>query len=242
MLIISALLIGEVLAVRQDRALAQAAEHSRVAEERRHFDDIGEGIKIAVRQGQTQFDATVKQQTDQFNATMGKAEQNLNQMTGGHAYPLVTVLPIPMKGTANKLRLALSVVGETPLFDVSVELRPLPLPKKLSATDFVTSGGETPIYSSPSISSNRVLLLPAIEPSMTQQSDYLISTIARNGSFTERLHLRNLGVIAKTKDGVYLPWEQSWEITRRLPSNKEMVIATQPWQKMEFVHGEVAAE
>lgn len=78
MLIISCLLVGEVSAIRKDRAendkkMVQLLEEERTArsEAKSNFEGIGNGINEQSRQSQTQFAQTIGQMSTQFNKTMG---------------------------------------------------------------------------------------------------------------------------------------------------------------------------
>jgi hypothetical protein len=230
----------EIRAINRDRDESEARQEKFIKEQRQHFNEIGEGITGVVQQSDTQFKATVRQQSQEFSQTMSKAQENLNHMTGGDSYPIVMVLPVPLKGTPNRLRLLLTVIGRNPLFDINVQLKNLPLPHTLNATEFVTTGGDTPIFSSASLSPHRVMLLSTVEPSVGGQSDYLLITVARNGTFMEKLHVRSIGDTSKTeKNGITLPWEQSWEITKQLPSTRQKPITSRSWTKTSAFEGSI---
>lgn len=231
----------EIRAINHDRQVSEGQREKVITEEREHFTDIGEGIKNSILQSQQQFAETTSQASTQFDVTMNRAQQTLNHMTGGSSYPSVNVIPIPMKGTANKLRLSLSVVGTNPLFDLIVSVYKLPIPKEINVTDFVTSGAdfrrEGQDFQIPSLSANRQMMLPdPIEPSIEGETDYDVVTIARNGTFSERLRVRGVGNVTMDKGNPVLPWEQSSEIAR-LNKDKRTLIRKTPWRKTVFYGG-----
>ncbi|MGA8438329.1 MAG: hypothetical protein WB762_10865 [Candidatus Sulfotelmatobacter sp.] len=232
--IMFSLLLLEIKSVYQDRNEHDKQQSEARARQAASFTEIADGINGAITLSQQQFHTTIQQQSEQFDATMSKAEENLNHVTGGNSYPVIEMIPVPMENTTNKLRLSLSITGKNPLYDVVVTMRKLPLPKTVSLTGFVTTGTQPdiiPEFSEPSVSSTQAHLLPVpIEPSMSGQSDYQLSTSARNGSFTEKLHVRYSGAIETNANGVTLPWEQSYEITRR-DGRKERIIFKRKWQK-----------
>jgi len=234
MIIIFVLLVIEVLAIKKERVLNQIAERNRVEEERSNFSNIGEGIKTTITQSQEQFKETTIQASSQFDATMTKAQENLNHMTGGSSYPRVDLVPIPMTGTINKMRLAFTVDGKNPLFDVDVTLQTSRQPSVMNATDFLTTGniqGHIHELSATSVSGNRAEVLPVpVEPSLTSQSEYQIVTIARNGTFVETLRVRHLAAMTPTDKGLWAEWEQSLEITRGTGKSQRLIKKV-PWHK-----------
>jgi len=177
------------------------------------FSDQRNGFASLITQSNIAFKKTTEQASAQFDATMNRAQENLNHMTGGNSYPIVEVIPVPMANTMNKMKLSLAIIGGNPLFDVYVTLRKLPMPKVLNATEFITNGTQADVITeltASSISPTMAPLLPVpVEPSLSGQSDYMIVTNARNGVFTETLHIRNLGNVVADKKGLILAWEQS---------------------------------
>ena len=241
MLIISALLVIEVLAIKKERMMNEVTQAIRVREERDHFTDIGDGLKAAIAQGQVQFAQTIEQ-----------AEQNLNHVTGGKTYPMVTPILIPVAHTTNTFRLTISAVGDSPLFDIDATLSKLPLPTGLvSATDYIS--GKTPdylttLFQAASLSPNRFqMVVPTITLSDSGTTDFLITTLARNGTFHEKLHIKATGNTATRSGGnLVLPWQWSCEVKRdKIGRDKrahEVIIAKLPWQTFVFVNGQVTQQ
>lgn len=215
-IVLFAFLFMELRAIDHKEHVDEVQRQIARTQEAINFNAIGTGITAAINQSQTQFQKTTSQASSQFDATMNKAGENLNHMTGGDSYPVITMLPIPLANTMNKMRVILTIAGKNPLFDVEVNMRTLPQPKVLSATEFITNGREPGVITqldAPSISPTRANMLPVpIEPSLSGQSDYRFTTVARNGTFTETLHVRNLGNVVVGKKGLELAWEQSYEI------------------------------
>jgi hypothetical protein len=185
-----------------------------------------------IQKNDESFKKTTEQASAQFRATMQKSQESLNNVTGGSSYPLVKMVPIPMSGTINTLRLSIVVMGRNPLFDVIVTLRKLPVPATLNATDLVTTGGDsTNELNVPSLTTAGDYSLPVpIEPSLSGESDYVITTIARNGLFAEKLSIRNVAPGVLIDKDNFSPWEQSWIITRGLGRSAK-VIAKKAWHK-----------
>lgn len=193
-----------------------------------------------IRKSDEAFKKTTEQASAQFDATMTRAQENLNHMTGGKTYPVISPVPIPVKNTTNTFRLAIHAVGDSPLFDVNVVLSKLPLPATASATDFVTDMAlpyMTTLYTSASLSPNRgELLVPTVTVSENGQSDFVITTMARNGVFHEMLHIRRVrGVSIPSGNNLLLPWEFSYKITRDEVRRDKRTYAVNvgkiPWQK-----------
>lgn len=218
MALLFAFLLMETKAIDLDRVKYTQDQQKTRAEEIANFSKIGEGIQDSIKQGANQFDMT-----------MSRARDNFNQMTGGDSYPMVNVVFIPLT-TANSFKLALSVVGTNPLFDVAVIENQLPLPKITNLAEKFEKGS-VPAFSAASLSPHRVELLPAITLSPEGQSNVAITTIARNGTFIEYLHVKTSGNLEKKKNGLVLPWEQSFEIFRQGNNGKLTLVKKEGWEK-----------
>jgi hypothetical protein len=222
------------------------------------FEAIADGLKKAIETGteaislsQEQFKETTSQASAQFDATMNRAQENLNHMTGGDTYPLIDPIFIPVENTQNTFRLNISAMGSSPLFDINVSLSKLPLPTTpISATDFVSGKGLphiTTLFVAASLSPNRAELLPSVTVSDSGQSDFLITTLARNGVFHERLHIRKVrDTFTREGKDLVLPWEWSCEITRDKAGRDKRTyparVTTIPWQKNIFANGQVTQQ
>jgi hypothetical protein len=224
----------ELKSIYQDRNAHDKEQAAARAEELRSFKEIANGI-----------DTSIENSHKQFDATMTKAQENLNHMTGGNTYPMIGLIPIPIGNKPDTFRLALQAVGDSPLFDVSVSISKLPLPTVVSATDFVSTGKTVydTVFTAPSLSPNRAEMLPPVTISLGSQSDFLITTIARNGVFHERLHVRKSGDIESYKGGLILPWEWAYEITRQKLGRDRRIhdvsVAKLKWQRPLLAHGQV---
>ena len=232
MLIISSLLIVEVLAIRKERQFNEVAERGRVEEQRQQFSAIGDGIKNTIEQSQKQFIETMSR----ADKEIGLSQANLDHLTGGKTYLLVTPIPVPIDGL-NKLKLLMSIVGKNPLYDLNMRLTKLPIPATQSLTNFVKDP-PSPVYMAASASSTMGLILPTtIEPAMEGVSDYLISTAARNGDSEEYLHIRRNGIATKHGNDVILAWEFSFELYRNGKLLKKV-----PFSKTTFLNGTIVQQ
>jgi hypothetical protein len=180
--------------------------------------DQRDSFSSLVTKSDTAFKETTRRASAQFNAAMKKAQQNLDHMTGGNSFPNIEMVPVPIGGSINTFRLVLTISGKNPIFDVNISIRQLPLPQTESASAFLTTGtlpGVSLLFSGASISPGAALPLQgSITPSLEKTSDYQIITIARNGTFTEELHIRRQGEVHPNDHGIVLPWEQSYDIKR----------------------------
>jgi hypothetical protein len=183
------------------------------------------------------FKETTEQASAQFSATMAKAQQNLNNMTGGSTYPLVVPNFLQPSNVQNTFGLMLSAQGKNPLFDVAMyPIRQLPLPKVDSAAELLAHS--TMLFGAASLSSNRAIMLPTtIAPSVDSESNYQIASVARNGMFFEILHVRKNGEWVKQGNGLVGPWEYSYEITRNGKKFK-----SKPWAKTFFSRAHVITQ
>jgi len=211
-----------------------------LTDQRNRFADL-------IKKSDEAFKKTTEQASAQFDATMTEAQENLNHMTGGKTYPAISPVLIPVKNTTNTFRLVIRAVGSSPLFDVNVDLSKLPLPTTASATDFVTDMAlpyTTTLYTSASLNPNRgELLVPTVTVSENGETDFVITTMARNGVFHEMLHIRRVRDVAipSGKD-LLLPWEYSYEITRDVRRDRRtdgVSVTKIPWQKCLFFSGQI---
>jgi hypothetical protein len=102
----------EIRAIKNDKdardtaqALREKAQQSALQEERQNFAGIGSGIRDAIRQSQQQFDQTLSDNREKFEATMGRTQKILKStentadtashaveaLTGGKSYPLAGI-------------------------------------------------------------------------------------------------------------------------------------------------------
>jgi hypothetical protein len=206
--------------------------------------DQRNGFSELIKKSEADFKKATELASAQFDATMTKAQENLNQMTGGNTYPIVVLLPIPLDSPPNTFRLILNLHGNNPMFDVTVQVQKLPLPSGISATDFVSGkSADNTVLTAASLTSNRNLMLPPVTISPDGQTDFVITTIARNGEFHEKLHVRKSGDSTSKGNVLVLPWECSYEITRdkigRKSTKHQVPVTSTKWTKTNFPGGQV---
>ncbi len=79
MLIISALLVIEVAAIKKERFFNEQTEKLRTEEERQHFAAIGTGIEQTIGQGQQQFNATLTTEKNNLARTLGGLKETVKR-------------------------------------------------------------------------------------------------------------------------------------------------------------------
>jgi hypothetical protein len=128
MLIISVLVVIEVTAIKKERFFNEQAEKLRAEEERQYFTTIGKGIQTNIEQSQGQFEKTIGQGQQQFNATLTTEKNNLartlkglketvNAATGGDGFCYAILVP-PDAGNANAVSTVIPQ-GKYPLTNVN---------------------------------------------------------------------------------------------------------------------------
>jgi len=212
--------------------------------------DQKNSFSTLVTQSNEAFKQTTEQASDQFDATMKRAQDNLNHMTGGDTYPLVVPILVPLGNAPNTFRLVIQAVGDSPLFDVDASLMKLPFPATRSYTDYLSGkdSDDTHLFSGASLSPNRVEMLgPTVTISDTGQTDYSIATLARNGTFNERLHIKKTGNDLKREGtALVLPYSFSCEVTRERIGKDKKAHQTQvtaiPWQIFSVANGQATPQ
>ncbi len=207
MLIITSLLLSEVLAIRKDRAahddqlaniLREEVEARR--ESKAKFRDIGNGINDQSQLSQKQFKATVQQQSQQFEATMKKAQIGIDEMTGGDSYAIV--FPFVSSATDNtfKLHARLCDKCEYSLQHVSISMQTV---DQMS----LEISKETMIYQGMIDHDYLTSLAPAtVSPAPTGETTYKFTILSRSKPILEDLKVRFNPQLKK--------WEYSWHIVR----------------------------
>lgn len=222
MLLISALLLIEIQAIRKDRkehddqmTKLLIEEMSAGVKQRLTLRILATGSQLLFSKAADSSRKLLVWRPHNSKPRWARHRINLNHMTGGNTFTVVTLVPVPLENSPNTFRLALSLRGNNPLFDVTVQLTTLPAPKTFNMTDFV-SGKSTnnTIFSASSLSPRRAIMLPTVTVSPDQQSNFSITTLARNGDFVETLHIRKNGNDVHTANGLVSAWEYSYEITR----------------------------
>lgn len=222
MLALFALLFLEFRAIDKDRSEYTAEQKDVKEKENQEFDHIAGGLRSVVERGSVDFAATTS-----------RSREVLDEITGGDSYPVVHLVAVPIDNSPNTFRLMLAIVGKNPLFDMNMIVRKGPIPPMLSLTDFVTTGGDLkPILTASSVSPTMSQVLQAkITPSLEGTTDYFVNTTARNGTFTENLHIRRMrnGEMVKKGRNVLSPWEESYELKKN-----GKLIKRQKWLKWMF--------
>jgi hypothetical protein len=133
MLIISALLVIEVGAIKKERFFNEQTEKSRAEEERQHFGVIGQGIETTITQSQKQFEETIGLGQQQFNATLDTEKGNLaqtlrglketvNAATGGDSFCYVILVPDYGYGANGSVPSSIIQQGKYPLTNVTASI------------------------------------------------------------------------------------------------------------------------
>jgi len=145
------------------------------------------------------------------------SQQNLDQLTGGSSYPIIT--PLPTLTEPNTFRLVMSIVGENTLWDVSyrvTEGRPPYKPTReelarlIAGQGWNTVGMLNPGQGRP--------LNDVIHPSVDGVSAWTINVTARNGSTVHFLEMRF--------NGDQNHWERQFTIRKG-----NSVLRTKPWHR-----------
>jgi hypothetical protein len=210
--------------------------------------DQRNGFASLIQQSEAAFTRTTEQASAQFDATMAKAQENLNHMTGGKTYPTISPIFIPVENTTNTFRLVMLAIGDSPLFDVSVTVTKLPFTKTINVTDFLSGKDTTwqPVFSAPSFTANRSQLISSVAASEDGQTDFSITTMARNGVFHELLHIRKIRAELTTEgNSLISPWECCYEITKEAQRNKrtyQVSVTKIPWQKFFLANVQLAPQ
>jgi len=88
-IVLFSFLLLEIKAIDHKDYLDEVSRQMAEVRETKSFDDIGRGINNQSRLSQQQFEETVAQQSLQFDATMKKAQINIDEVTGGSSYAIV---------------------------------------------------------------------------------------------------------------------------------------------------------
>jgi hypothetical protein len=118
MLIISALLVIEVAAIKKERILNEQADKLRTEEERKHFTAIGTGIEQTIGQGQRQFNQTLEIEKNNLARTLGGLNETVKAATGGDGFCFVLLTPAGYDGNVNNISTVVPK-GKYPLTNVN---------------------------------------------------------------------------------------------------------------------------
>jgi hypothetical protein len=209
MLIISTLLVTEVLAIKKDRADQIAAEKARGAEERRHFAEIGEGIKKTLEQNGREFEATMSKENAVLGTTTEAAElseRNLASISGKDSFPCV----VPQSHAASDTAIPLFIWNKGKNNLTGVELRILSEREFLSDAIFFKPPNELgtlpPTWGKP--------LPETVSPTLGPKgiANYQVQIWDQTGFYTEVINFRR---------GKYLlPWAYQYWLTKHVIINK----------------------
>jgi hypothetical protein len=178
-LVLFAFLFVELRAIDYKEFLDKQTQAITKAAEDKQFTDIGTGITSGVQgimaQNSLQFQHTVAQQSQQFDATMKKVQVNINEVTGGNSYAIVYPDFTPTSKNAFPLmvEVCFKCKYSIPSAHISIER------------------GPTAAYAGPSIYTGNVdshfalNIGNPISPSLVGESVYTISVFARQA------HARN---------------------------------------------------
>ena len=115
MLIIGAFLVLELVSIRHERNVQTAAQKTLLDEERKHFGEIGDGIKATISDSDSNFNATM----GQFSSVISQTGSVLLNVTGGDSYGVV--VPQTMGG-GDQIPLLVWNKGNNPLTGVTVSI------------------------------------------------------------------------------------------------------------------------
>ena len=206
MLIITSLLVSEVLAIRKDReanngqmARLLSEEIAARGEAKTNFQGIGNGIKDAITQSDRQFNETMTQQSAHFDATMAKAQVNIDEITGGDSY--LVVYPGFSPTTNSEFQIIVAVCHKCPQYSIQnarVFLQP----------DMMSGENGQLVYQGTVDPGQAVLSETKIMPNPIGETYYKITVFARNKPTFELLKVRHNDSLGR--------WEFSWHIERQV--------------------------
>lgn len=152
--------------------------------------------------------ATRQKEQEHFQGIVDGLVQNLQEVTGGDSYAVVSPVLLSVKGP-NMFPLIAHMVGENSLSDAHVFVRKLPIANEgtmSQAIEVLTGRGAPPVYVGP-IDTDYVLQLNStITPAMTGTTEYVVNIYARNKPTVETLKVR---LNDQTKK-----WEYSYKVIR----------------------------
>lgn len=196
-LIIFALLVVELAAIKKERFLAEQAENTRTREERRHFSEVGTGITQGVegilKQSHDEFQQTIDDQSTKFATTMKQMQRGINATTGGDSFAIV-LADTSDRPDAKKLPLTASLCfGCTDaMADVAITIT-----ANNSSENITVFRGTI----DPGVSYPLTNFFLAVDPNV--ERDYTIKVYARNGVTLQAL-------------GIRLSSKKEWELRYRI--------------------------
>ncbi len=184
MLIISALLVIELLAIRKDRSETYLAQLNALREEREHFSEVGRGIESVVTQSQSQFKVTLEKSDRVIGLQtkeLGGLSDNLKTFTGGQSFAVFAYVP-------GQQFLAFAHAGKYPLYDVSARIADLDQVGKTGDPLGVTVAVGDMIQEHV-----KILPVPANVASSGNKFNANVFFTARNGDWVELLRQVKVG-------------------------------------------------
>ena len=225
MLIIAALLVIEIVAIRKDRSEAYATQAKVLEEEKQRFSDIGKRIEAGMERAQAQF-----------KSTMVELQVNLRTVTGGDSY---CYADFANESPDHKTKLLLVLCrGKYPVRDVRLRLvdqdAASEIMKKIGPNLSALQQSETQ-FSIGDLAAGHSTMLGFRDLSGHDRFNFLADFSALNGSWQEEIRLR----MGKGT------WQQALRVSRYMPGEGtrppryEVVFSPPPSPDYPLVNGKV---
>jgi hypothetical protein len=194
-LILFGFLSVEVIAIDVERTAHDLEQQQARAEQLRHFGEIGNGIRDSI-----------KESDRNFNETMQKENQVLDNITGGETFCVVEAIPLPDKFVLDAI-----AVGPNPLHNVLIDHTDSDAIKNMIGTPqftFDAIQGITAHYTIPFLTSGSALQLAQIPTGNGDKRNFHFNVFSMNGMWREDLKLRRLSNGA---------WMQAFKVSKDIP-------------------------
>ena len=202
--VLFAFLFMELRAIDYREDQEKIAHDAEVLRQAQEFSAIGTSIQTGVqgilKQSHDEFAQTVQGESKHFDATMQKAQEGIDQITGGKSYIIVDTVPNPKNPEDSKLALLISLCPKC-ADDVTSRIY------VWQANPVSESEHDPPIYEG-AVDANMRYAKDKITPSTVGVTTYIVHAIARNRPTTEVLEVR---FNWKKRE-----WESSWIIAREI--------------------------
>jgi len=228
-ILVIGLMFMENRAIDNDRANFARDEAYRRAQENKQFSEIGTSISVNVQklldQSDTHFLKTLKQESEQFAATMQRFQVNVDEITGGSSYVVVYPDTAKPEGRGNTFPLMINVCSHC---QYSVPDAYVLLQRDVNSSD----QGEF-IYKGRVNTSFGVIVGATITPNANGETFYRINVEAPNKPTTEILRVR-----FSNEDR---EWQYAWQVwrqdkpprmnvkTRKLEGQKRRLLEEHTW-------------
>jgi hypothetical protein len=196
-LILFGLLSVEVISIDVERTAHEQEQQQARNDQLQHFSEIGNGIRN-----------NIKESDRNFNETMKKENQVLDNITGGETFCVIEAIPIPDRFVLDAI-----AVGSNPLHDVLVDHTDSDAIKSMIGTPqftFDAIQGITAHYTIPFLTSASGLQLAQIPTGNGDKRNFHFNFFSMNGMWREDLKLRRLS------NGV---WMQAFKVSKDIPIN-----------------------